>query len=427
MKERIACALMPAVTSPPVNENVMAFLKAQRANGRPIWLVTASHVDMIGWVRDLFPFDGVMASTKNCNLKGPHKALALIERFGEQGFDYIGDARADVPVWQAARHAMAVATPDKAAAFAHLAGRDFTSVFHPGPDVTLKQWSKGLRLHQWSKNLLLGAPLIAGHHFTDHRHWLNLILAFISMGLCASASYLWNDFLDLEHDRAHPWKRHRLAASGRVHLAIIIGLSFVMMTVGLSVGFYVNSTFGFILLAYLSIALSYSLLLKRIPIADICVLAFLYLSRFIAGIVLINAKPSFWLFSFTFLFFLSLAAAKRFVEVKWIECEERGEVRGRGYRACDIPLLSSLGVSSGIASVVVFALYTHSGEVASLYRNPMWLWALCVLVFYWIARFWMLTHRNEMHDDPVVFALKDIPTWGITATGVVLFVLAGPI
>lgn len=427
LKEQITRSLPPSLTPPPVHEGVLKYLAEQKKQGRSIILVTASHEEALGPAREIFPFDKILASNGDCNLKGQRKAELLEQYFGAQGFDYIGDAHADIPVWKSARHALAVAKPAKATVLEIATGKQFSKIFPPGPSATLQQWAKGIRLHQWAKNILLAVPFIAGHHYHSFSQILVLLCAFLAMGFCASATYLWNDLLDLEYDRAHARKRHRLAASGHVPLGHIIVISMLSLIAGLLIAFSISLAYGGVLIGYIIITLAYSLFLKRLPIADICVLAFLYLARVIAGIVASGAKPSFWLFAFTFLLFLSLAAVKRYVEVRRTITDERDNVHGRGYRACDITLLSELGVGSGIASVVVLGLYTHSDQVVGLYHSPSWLWGLCVIVFYWVARIWMLTHRNEMHDDPVVFALKDPSTWIIAFMGGIFLILAGPL
>jgi 4-hydroxybenzoate polyprenyltransferase len=218
-----------------------------------------------------------------------------------------------------------------------------------------------------------------------------------------------------------------LAASGRTSLPRILLTSTVLVGAGLSGATLLDPTFGLLLVGYIVVTLAYSLHFKRIAIADIFVLAFLYLSRVIAGILISEARVSFWLFGFTFLLFLSLAAAKRFVELQ--QTRERGDddIAGRGYRAGDLGMVSALGVSTGVASCIVLALYSNSPQVSLLYARHEWIWGLCVIGLYWITRIWFLAHRGRMHDDPVVFALKDRSTWCLTLAGLLCVILAQPV
>ena len=80
---------------------------------------------------------------------------------------------------------------------------------------------------------------------------------------------------------------------------------------------------------------------------------------------------------------------------------------GRGYQVADLPIISMIALCSGYVSVLVMALYVNSPNVVELYAQPAALWAVCAVLLYWITRTVLLTHRGQMHDDPVVFALRD--------------------
>ena len=424
LKSKLARAVEPPKTAPPVNEEVLAWLEEEKAGGRTILLVTASHEEALGPVRDLFPFDEILASDDQTNLKGKTKAALLVERFGEKGFDYAGDSRSDEVVWQHARKAIPVfhsrrrLTATKAI---YDCPRTFCTNSTSWPD-----WVKAIRVHQWAKNGLIALPFLAGHHFHTIWQLAGLAAAFLAMSLCASGTYLWNDLLDLEYDRAHPRKRDRLAASGRTSLQRILIASTGLVAAGLVGGFVLSPAFGFLLLGYIATTLSYSLYFKRVAIADIFLLTFLYLSRIVGGIIISEAKVSFWLFAFTFLIFLSLAAAKRCVELRVTATKGDGEIKGRGYVQDDLPTISGLGIASGVASCIVLSLYSNSEQVTGLYLRHEWFWGICVIAFYWITRIWFLTHRGLMHDDPVVFALKDRGTWILALAGLACVLLAQP-
>jgi len=425
LKGELARLLPPPATPPPVNAEILAWLEREHAAGRTILLVTASHRDALAPIAGLFPFAEIIASDDDTNLKGQRKAELLVERFGEGGFDYAGDSDSDRAVWDRARKAIPVFhSRHKLAAMSreYEVDRTFCTNSTSWPD-----WVKALRVHQWAKNLLIAVPFLAGHHFHTAWQLAGLFAAFLAMSLCASGTYLWNDLLDLEYDRAHPRKRERLAASGRTSLQRILLASVAMTGAGLLGGFVLAPAFGLLLLGYIAATLSYSMIVKRIAVADIFMLSFLYLSRVVGGILISEAVLSFWLFAFTFLLFLSLAAAKRHVELQ--ASRQRGEtgVRGRGYRAEDLPAVSGMGMAAGVASCIVLGLYSNSPQVGALYARPEWFWAICVVALYWITRLWFLTHRGAMHDDPLVFALKDRGTWLLGAAGLACVLLAQPV
>jgi 4-hydroxybenzoate polyprenyltransferase len=425
LKAGLAQHAPPAELAPPSNSELIAYLHAEAARGRRLFLVTASHRKALGSVVGLAPFEEILATDDGTNLKGRTKAQALVSRFGEKGFDYAGNSKADEAVWQHARKAIVVHRSERqirdwSARF------DVEKAFVPEHATGWRDWVKALRIHQWSKNLLITVPFLAGHHFHTWWQLAGILAAFLSMSLCASATYLWNDLLDTDFDRAHRTKSKRLVASGRTSVPRVLAASGLMMVAGLAGALMLKPAFATVLIGYIVVTLSYSLHFKRVALADIFLLAFLYLARVIAGLVVSEAKVSFWLFSFTFLLFLSLAAVKRFVEVA--RSEDGGTlIPGRGYSSGDLDLLSELGTSTGIASVVVLGLYSNSEQVVALYRNPEWFWGVCLVAFYWICRTWMLTRRGEMHDDPVVFALKDRTTWFLGLIAIICVLLARPL
>ena len=285
----------------------------------------------------------------------------------------------------------------------------------PADDATfaLPPHLRVLRTHQWSKNLLLFLPILAAHRAGDGAALVRVALGFLSFSLVASSVYALNDILDVESDRSHPGKRLRPFASGalrpRAGLALVPGL----LAAGAAVALFLPPMFGAALAAYWLATLAYSLRLKRVLTLDVLVLAGLYTVRIYAGAFAAGVPVSEWLASFSLFFFLSLAMVKRASELARV-----GEtVRGREYRPEDrIPTLA-MGVSSGYVSVLVLALYVTSHDVRRLYSHPAWLWALCVLVLYWISRIWLLAWRGEVHDDPVVFAIRDRASWVVAALG----------
>lgn len=426
LKSRLAHHAPPPLIAPPINQRLLAFLHAEKNQGRKIVLATAAHAASLESILRSFPFDEVLASDDTVNLKGTLKAQALVARFGNKGFDYAGDSFADEAVWACARKAIVVSRYPKRL-------RRWSSLFEVDHAIisdlqtTWKDWLKAIRIHQWSKNLLIAVPFLVGHHFHEVWQLTDLLVAFLAMCLCASGTYLWNDLLDLDFDRAHANKRNRLAASGRSSVPRILLVSIVLVMTGLVGAFMLKPIFGLLLIGYVIMTLSYSLLLKRVAIADIFTLAFLYLTRIVGGILISSAIVSFWLFAFSFLLFLSLAAVKRFTELQRTPDTGGRHIAGRGYRTEDIAVVSELGVAAGVASTVVLGLYSNSPEITRLYLHPYWVWGVCVAALFWISRIWFLTKRGAMHEDPIVFALNDKATWLIALLAIACILLAHPL
>jgi 4-hydroxybenzoate polyprenyltransferase len=270
----------------------------------------------------------------------------------------------------------------------------------------IKSYIKALRPHQWVKNTLVFLPMLAAHQFSGPPLRQSL-LAFVSFSLIASSLYIVNDLLDLTADRAHPRKRLRPFASGRVPAVHGGWMAAGLIASGAAFGAMLGTNFLLVILAYGVLTLAYSLWLKKKIVIDICALAGFYTLRIAAGGVATNIHLSVWLLAFSTFFFLSLAAVKRQAEL--VDGERRGELNahGRGYQVDDLPIISMIAIGSGYVAVLVMALYLNSPTVTELYARPEALWGVCAVILYWITRCVMIAHRGQMHDDPVVYALKD--------------------
>lgn len=266
---------------------------------------------------------------------------------------------------------------------------------------------EALRPHQWAKNLLVFLPLLAAHEATNTALLLRAGLAFWAMSLCASSNYVINDLLDIEADRAHPRKRARPFASGRIPAKRGPLVAIVPFIAGISFALLLPRNFLLLLGLYLVISLSYSLYLKSVLLVDVVVLAGLYTIRIIAGGAAVSITPSFWLLAFSMFLFLSLAMVKRYSELLELGEVDGSYIPGRGYLKVDLDTLNALGVSGGYLAVLVLALYVNSEEVTATYNYPQAIWLVCPLLLYWISRVWIVAGRGRMHEDPLVFALKD--------------------
>jgi 4-hydroxybenzoate polyprenyltransferase len=390
----------------PYNESLLAWLKEERAGGRRLVLCTASDRSIADAVAShLGVFDEVLASDGSTNLAGDHKAEALASRYGHGGFDYAGNSSADLKVWRRARKAIVVngarGLAGKAAALCGVE-REF-----PPPARGVKAWRRALRVHQWLKNMLLFVPLVAAHQVFDVDNWLTLALAFMSFSLCASTVYIANDLLDLESDRAHPRKRLRPFASGSIPAWHGVLAAALLLALSLALGARVGGTFLPWLLCYFVLTSVYSLGLKKVILLDCITLAMLYTLRITAGAAALSMSLSFWLLAFSVFLFLSLAFVKRYAELKVQATSGKHKVHGRGYYTSDEPLVLNMGVTAGYASAVVLALYLNSDNVLMLYEQPEAVWGAVPVLLFWISWIWMQAHRGHMHDDPVVFAVKD--------------------
>jgi len=406
MKRQLAQLVDIDVANLPYHQEFLAWLKTQREAGRRLVLCTASDQKYAEAVAGhLGIFDEVMASDGATNLSSTRKANALVEKFGAGGFDYAGNHQDDVAVWQHAHHAVVVNAPAGVAE----AARKVATVEceFPPLKVNLGVWRRVLRVHQWMKNMLLFAPLLAAHVFSDLTPWGSTLLAFIAFSLCASSVYVVNDLMDLESDRLHPRKCKRPFASGELPAWKGVLLAPVLLGASALIAVQVGAAFFWWLTAYFALTVAYSWRLKRMILLDCLVLALLYTLRIVAGAAAAGLVLSFWLLAFSVFLFLSLAFVKRYAELHFQQ--ERGEEKahGRGYYTSDAPLIQTMGVAAGYCGVLVLAMYLNSVEVLMLYGTPAFIWGTVPVMLFWISWIWLQAHRGHMHDDPVVFALKD--------------------
>ena len=283
---------------------------------------------------------------------------------------------------------------------------------------------RAIRVHHWAKNLLVFVPLVTAHRVLDAPSAIAAFLAFVAFSLAASAVYLVNDIADIEDDRRHATKRHRAIAAGELARGTALAVAFCFLIGAALAAWPLPRQFADFLGLYLVVNLAYSAGLKRVMLLDVFVLTGFYVLRILAGAAAIEVPVSHWLLAFSMFAFLSLAFAKRFVEVSGVAARAEPGVPGRGYFAHDGPLLGMLGAAAGYLSVLVFALYITSREVVVLYRSPAILWFAAPLLLFWISRVWLLAHRGSLHEDPVVFALHDVPSYVIGAAMLAIIWLA---
>jgi 4-hydroxybenzoate polyprenyltransferase len=418
----------------PVSRAVLGFLQDEQRKGRPYYLVTACEQKLAEVVaRSIsnahnLSFAGVYGSSDVLNLRGIAKSRFLVEKFGRRGFDYIGDSKVDIPVWESAAKAIVVARQERlwSKVQAALPNSERISTSKIRKEHVLKQ----LRVHQWVKNILVFTPPLMAHSLLELSSLFSATVAFIAFSASASAVYIINDLIDLESDRLHATKRFRPLASGLIPItAILSAVPALLLFANLIALLLLPSAFLFLLAGYFALTSAYSVYLKRVPILDIIVLASLYVLRVLAGGVATNTPVSPWLLTFSLFIFLSLACAKRYAELLRLKSKaEEAEVEelapGRGYVSSDRYMIGQSGIAAGFGAVLVMALYFNSTAVRSLYSKPQVLWLLGPLVLYWVLRIWLLAYRGEMHEDPIVFALRDKASFLVAGLSLAVLVAA---
>ena len=404
LKARVADEAGFSATHLPLHEPLLAYLREQKANGRQLVLATAAHRSVAGSVSQaLGLFDHVLASDDGRNLKGTAKLAAIVERIGPR-FVYAGDSACDRPIWAAAEAAIIIGSPRGSR---QLRGSGRIEREFPHQRAGLATWLRALRVHQWLKNLLLFVPLLTSFAFFEPRALLAATMGFLAFSCVASATYLVNDLLDLGADRNHPRKRHRPLAAGRIPIVTALGAGALLLCTGLVLAALVNPAFVALLLAYLALTSAYSWVLKHYVLLDVMMLATLYTLRILAGSVAIGVATSSWLLAFSVFMFFSLALVKRCSELVSLMELSRHKTSGRDYNVTDLLVLWPLGVGAGLCSVVVFGLFISTPDTQARYASPQLMWLVGLGLMYWLGRLWIKTARGQMHDDPLVFALRD--------------------
>ena len=390
----------------PYREDLLNALREAKQKGRKLVLATAADRKVAERIAEhLGLFDEVFASDGEENLKASKKADRLTQAFGARGFDYVGDSHADLAIFQRAHEGYLVGTSAGVAGKALRLTGSNVRVVSRRPSVA-RALIKQLRAHQWAKNALVVLPVFLAPGIPPVQTMVRGLLAAAAFSLCASAGYVFNDLLDLEADRAHHSKRARPFASGA--LPVLFGPPLFVVLMALSFGVslaLLPGGFTLMLGVYFVGTLSYSLVLKRKLLLDVLVLAGLYTHRILSGGIATSVPISAWLLGVSLFLFVSLAFAKRYVELSLLTGE--GKIKNRNYMKADLQMVASMGAASGYISALVFSLYVENGAQRGAYREPAILWLVVPVLLYWVSRIWILTGRGQMQDDPVKFALKD--------------------
>jgi len=420
LKHRIAVSALPDVRTLPYHAELLEHLSREKDQGRRAVLATAADERIARAVaRELGVFDAVFASDGTTNLSGEAKRARLVAAFGERGYDYAGAGPRDVPAWRSARRAILVSpSPALAARVAEVATVE--RVLGDGP-AGIATYLRELRWHHWLKNLLVFVPLLAAHRLADPQALIETLLAFAGLCLTASCIYLLDDLVDLPRDRRHPGKKDRPIASGRIPatqaLLLLPALLLAAAGIALALSFRYTAVLG----AYFVLMLAYVLRLRDLRIADAVTLGCGYTLRVLAGSAATGIAVSPWLIACCLPLFFGLALLKRNSELALVGVLPGAEDHTHAYREGDGRIVEALGRTAGIASMAVLAAYPLVDPGADTASWPIW--CICVLLVYWMERMWRLSGQGRIHDDPVLFALRDHVS-EVVGVGVVVLLLA---
>lgn len=418
------------VANLPYRPEVLEFVMRQRALGHKVVLATGAHRSIATAIaRHYGCFHDVLASDEQTNLTGENKLHRILEDCENGPFHYVGDSRHDIPIWRKASTASYIpkASVVGAARAACPSAKPLNAEppLADAPPADFRVVLRQMRLHQWSKNVLLFLPLILAHRFGEVAAWFTVLWAFLSFSCCASAGHIVNDLLDLEADRRHPEKRFRPVASGSLAIQSALLMALILFAAGVVLSLSLLPLwFCLVVVGYTACSLWYSMALKELLLIDVLMLAGFYSYRIWAGGVVVDVEISRWFVAFSGFFFLNLAFLKRYTDLVAMKGGPQIEMGRRDYRVEDIEIIRVFGPVAGLLSVLVLALYLNSDTVVELYVHPARLWLMCPLMVYWIGRTWILSHRGEMPSDPVGFALRDRASYLVAIASIAIFASA---
>lgn len=289
------------------------------------------------------------------------------------------------------------------------------------PLVTL---FRALRVYQWSKNLLVLAALIFARQLLVPEQVLRSLGAFAAFCLAASATYLFNDVLDVETDRAHPKKRTRPIASGAISVPAALALSLGLFVAAAALGWVIRPAFLAALVFYIALTLSYSAFLKHFIIIDVIAVALGFVTRAMAGAIALNVAFSNWLVVCTLFLALFLGLSKRRHEITLLET---GAINHRKVLFhYSVHFLDQLILITAGGALITYTIYTCSPEVVRSFGTDK-LYLTLPFVVYGLFRYLFLVHHRTGGGDPSSTLLSDWPLgvtvvlWGLACVGLLYF------
>jgi 4-hydroxybenzoate polyprenyltransferase len=401
-RQRVNARIAVDPATLPYRRDLVDVLRSSAERGRRIVLWTTGDQATARAVADHV---GVFADVVVSDPKRPANGQ------GDGAFDFVGQSARHLTLLGAADRGYVVGSSRSDASRARALGPKIRVVSLQRS--RLRAAIKVMRLHQWSKNALVVVPVLLAPHAVA-LSWTGIgraLVAALSLSLCASAGYVFNDLLDVAADRGHATKHRRPFASGDLPLHYGPPLLVLLFAVSFGLAFsLLPIPFVIMLALYFVITLSYSFYFKSKLLVDVIVLAWLYTHRVVAGGFATNIRISAWLMAFSMFFFFSLAFAKRHTELRQA-LGKTGKIHSRGYFPSDLEMVASMGPIAGYIAVLVFCLYIESDAGTLIYSRPQLLWGIAPVLLYWISRIWFLAHRGDLHDDPVKFAITDRRSW----------------
>lgn len=391
----------------PYNHEVVKIIKEYQAQGKNTILATAcDKITALEISKHLKLFSKVLSSTENINLKGKKKLDAIKKLAKGKSFDYIGDSYSDIPIWECAENRYVVSNNSKLKSRLSLLSGNVVEISSSSESLFVTLISQ-IRVHQWSKNLLLFFPVLFSIDNIIYEKVLELLIFFGVFSMVTSCTYIINDVLDLDSDRLHLKKKNRPLASGAIDPLTWLFSSLSVLFFCLVAGAIIFGFMGLVILSmYILLSLGYSLVLKTVSVLDLFLLSIFYVYRIIAGIFIWESDVSIWTLGFTFFFFFSLGCLKRWVEIATLDNKKRILTKAGKYSNKDDFLIFVSGISSAFLSNAIFLLYGVSKFSLISFASCFVFFFMSLLILFFLIKIWIDATKGVVGHDPVTYVLS---------------------
>ena len=289
--------------------------------------------------------------------------------------------------------------------------------------MNIKDYMKILRPKQWVKNFFVMLPLFFGGELFNGKALLAGAITFLAYSLAASSIYCFNDIHDVDDDRRHSVKRLRPIASGAISISVAYALMFTCFALSMLSVFllpdYALQTGGIILFYWL-LNLAYCARLKQYAIIDVCIVAFGFVLRLLAGGFATHIQLSKWIVLMTFLITLFMSFAKRRDDV--IRMEQTGEAPRKNTIRYNLTFINQAITITASVTLVCYIMYTVSPEVIQNFHTD-YLYLTSIFVLVGLLRYIQLAVVDQKSGDPTKVLLKDRFTQLVVVAWLLTFLL----
>lgn len=281
---------------------------------------------------------------------------------------------------------------------------------------------KLIRPHQWLKNVFVMIPMFFGGSLLDPSDIRASVVTFFAFSFIASSVYCFNDIIDVEADRRHPVKCKRPIASGAISVRSAWALMALMFLLSVGTVCLLDTythviNVGLVILIYYILNILYCSKLKQYAIVDVCIIAFGFVLRVLAGGFATDIVLSNWLVLMTFLLTLFLSFAKRRDDV--LRMNETGEPPRKNTIRYNLTFINQAITITASVTLVCYIMYTVSPEVVNRFHSDL-LYLTSVFVLLGLLRYIQITVVDKKSGDPTKMMLRDrftqcvVLVWALT-------------